>query len=371
MLIVIGCILNIAACGGGGGSSGDSGGSSVNTATADLTGNWSGNSNGSAYALSVMQTGNTLHMTQTSDVIGQFRSIGAVAGNSADVATLSNATGVTVSTSTLALLNTTTANMTMKTCTPEQGYSCAVPGTVITLTRPAPVSNFSGTWTGNSNGTAFAFSIGQTGSNFSMTRTAPALSGVTYTGAVTGSSASVNTYINGALAGISTLTLTNNTTATMTVNTCTPPQGYSCAAPGTEISLTRTPPISNDGVLKALLMVPANAIYQPDPSQANPLVLEKVFYSISFYGENSSGSGSTVTLHGLGGMACVTPTTCTNVAPSSSASFAKIFTLTLEGDGGATINNGLDFSGATSGATYRLTMAVQDGATVQKVLIVR
>lgn len=100
-------------------------------------------------------------------------------------------------------------------------------------------ANFSGTWNGSYGGTAFVYVVTQTGSNLNMTRTSPALAGVAYTGVVTGNSALVTTYINSVSAGTSTLTLTNDTTATMTVNTCTPPQGYSCAAPGTTITLTR------------------------------------------------------------------------------------------------------------------------------------
>lgn len=99
--------------------------------------------------------------------------------------------------------------------------------------------DFSGNWSGNSNGTSLKYSIAQTGSNFNMTRTEPALAGVTYTGSVNGNSALVKTYINSALAGTSTLTLSNDTTASMTVDTCTPPQGYSCAAPGSTLVLTR------------------------------------------------------------------------------------------------------------------------------------
>lgn len=100
-------------------------------------------------------------------------------------------------------------------------------------------ADFSGTWNGNSSGTAFVFSIVQTGSNFNMTRTTPPLAGTAYTGTVSGTSALVTTYINNVQAATSTLTLTNDTTASMTVNTCTPPTGYSCAAPGTTIVLTR------------------------------------------------------------------------------------------------------------------------------------
>lgn len=100
-------------------------------------------------------------------------------------------------------------------------------------------ANFAGNWSGSSNGTSLKYSIVQTGLSLSMTRTEPVLAGVTYTGTVNGNSASVNTFINGAMAGTSTLTLVNESTATMTVNTCTPPPGYSCAAPGSTLTVTR------------------------------------------------------------------------------------------------------------------------------------
>lgn len=100
-------------------------------------------------------------------------------------------------------------------------------------------ANFSGNWSTNLAGTAFVFSIAQTGSNFNMTRITPPLAGLTYTGAVTGNSALVTAYINNVALGTNTLTLTNTNTASMTVNSCTPPAGYSCAAPGTTLILTR------------------------------------------------------------------------------------------------------------------------------------
>lgn len=101
-------------------------------------------------------------------------------------------------------------------------------------------ANFAGNWSGSSNGTTFKYAIAQTGSSLNMTRTEPVLAGVTYTGTVDGNSASVNTFINGALAGTSTVVLVNDSTATMTVNTCTPPPGYSCAAPGSTVTVTRS-----------------------------------------------------------------------------------------------------------------------------------
>ena len=100
-------------------------------------------------------------------------------------------------------------------------------------------ADFSGKWSTNLAGTALVFSIAQTGSNFNMTRITPPLAELTYTGTVTGNSALVTTYINNVQSGTSTMTLTNANTASMTVNTCNPPAGYSCAAPGTTLIVTR------------------------------------------------------------------------------------------------------------------------------------
>lgn len=100
-------------------------------------------------------------------------------------------------------------------------------------------ANFSGNWSTNLAGTAFVYSISQSGSNFNMTRVTPPLAGLTFTGAVNGNSAAVISYINNASFGTSTMTLTNANTASLTVNSCNPPAGYSCAAPGTTLILTR------------------------------------------------------------------------------------------------------------------------------------
>ena len=100
-------------------------------------------------------------------------------------------------------------------------------------------ANFSGNWSTNLAGTAFVYSISQSGSNFNMTRITPPLAELTFTGAVSGNSAAVTSYINNASFGTSTMTLTNANTASLTVNSCNPPAGYSCAAPGTTLILTR------------------------------------------------------------------------------------------------------------------------------------
>lgn len=100
-------------------------------------------------------------------------------------------------------------------------------------------ANFSGNWSTNIGGTAFVYSIVQSGSNFNMTRITPPLAGLTYTGSVNGNSALITSYINNVPLGTNTFTLTNANTASMTVNTCTPPAGYSCAAPGTTLIMTR------------------------------------------------------------------------------------------------------------------------------------
>jgi hypothetical protein len=100
-------------------------------------------------------------------------------------------------------------------------------------------ADFNGKWSSNLAGTAFVFSIAQNGSNFNMTRITPPLAGLTFTGAVNGNSAAITTYINNVPSGSSTMTLTNANTASLTVNSCNPPAGYTCAAPGTTLILTR------------------------------------------------------------------------------------------------------------------------------------
>lgn len=100
-------------------------------------------------------------------------------------------------------------------------------------------ANFAGNWSTNIGGTAYVYSIAQSGSNFNMTRITPPLAGLTFTGAVSGNSALIVGYINNLKLGTNTMTLTNANTASMRVDTCTPPAGYSCAAPGTTLILTR------------------------------------------------------------------------------------------------------------------------------------
>lgn len=100
-------------------------------------------------------------------------------------------------------------------------------------------ADFSGKWSTNIGGTALVYSIVQSGSNFNMTRITPPLAGLAYTGSVNGNSALITAYINNVPLGTNTFTLTNANTANMTVNTCTPPAGYSCAAPGTTLIMTR------------------------------------------------------------------------------------------------------------------------------------
>jgi hypothetical protein len=100
-------------------------------------------------------------------------------------------------------------------------------------------ANFSGNWSTNLAGTAFVYSISQTGSNLNMTRITPPLAELRFGGTVTGNTATMTAYINNAPFGTSTLVLTNTNTASLTNNSCSPPPGYSCAAPGTVLILTR------------------------------------------------------------------------------------------------------------------------------------
>lgn len=104
-------------------------------------------------------------------------------------------------------------------------------------------ADFTGTWTGTYQGTALSYNITQSGDNISMVRTLPSplstSQGITYSGKISGNSAVVNTYFNGTYAASATWTKTNNTTITVVIDSCTPPQGFSCGAPGTSITVTK------------------------------------------------------------------------------------------------------------------------------------
>ena len=100
-------------------------------------------------------------------------------------------------------------------------------------------ADFSGNWKSSLGGTDFVFVVIQSGSNFNMTRTTPPLAGLAYKGAINGNSAVVTTYINNAVAGMSTFTIMTPSTASFRVDSCTPPAGYTCAAAGTTLIFTR------------------------------------------------------------------------------------------------------------------------------------
>jgi hypothetical protein len=161
-------------------------------------------------------------------------------------------------------------------------------------------ADFSGTWSGTYNGTAAVYSIVQTGSNFNMTRTSPSSAGITYTGAVNGNSALVTTYINGTSAATSTLALTNDTTATMIVNTCTPPQGSSCAAPGSSITLTRAAASGTlVGIVKNLRnsgLVISNGNITVTVNASSQVVTPQADVSYSFAGPMAVGNSYNVTV---------------------------------------------------------------------------
>ncbi|WP_426147299.1 hypothetical protein [Polaromonas sp. DSR2-3-2] len=118
---------------------------------------------------------------------------------------------------------------------------------------PAVSADFAGTWSGMSGTTPITFQIGQTGNVLSITRTVPAVAGITYTGTVNGDSALVTTFANGISAATSTFTKTSNTSIGAVVNSCTPPTGFFCAAPGTTLVLTK--------VQSSALSFPLDAAY--------------------------------------------------------------------------------------------------------------
>ena len=123
----------------------------------------------------------------------------------------------------------------------------------VTNNSPAVSADFAGTWSGISGTTPITFQIGQSGNVLSITRTAPAAAGITYTGTVNGDSALVTTLANGISAATSTFTKTSSTSIGAVVNSCTPPTGFSCAAPGTTFVLTK--------VQASVLSFPLDAAY--------------------------------------------------------------------------------------------------------------
>ena len=122
----------------------------------------------------------------------------------------------------------------------------------------ATPSDFSGTWSGNTNGIVLVYTITQTGSSLTMTRTTPPTSGVTYTGVITGNSAAVTISFNNVPQATATLNLSNSTTMTETVNTCTATTGFICPALGSVFQLTKSTSASSSSFP---LLDPLTALY--------------------------------------------------------------------------------------------------------------
>ena len=112
----------------------------------------------------------------------------------------------------------------------------------VSATTLAPVlTDFSGIWSGSFNGTTFSYEITQSGNNISMIRYSPpptsTAQGIAYSGTISGSSAVVNTYVNGTYMAAATWTKRNDTTMTAVIDSCNPVPGYSCGAPGTVLTV--------------------------------------------------------------------------------------------------------------------------------------
>ncbi|MEO5661564.1 MAG: hypothetical protein ABIQ90_17475, partial [Polaromonas sp.] len=115
-------------------------------------------------------------------------------------------------------------------------------------------ADFAGTWYGMSGTTPITFQIGQSGNVLSITRTVPAADAAfTYAGAVSGDSAVVTTLANGISIATSTWTKISTTGISAVVNSCNPPPGVTCAAPGTTLALTK--------VTASALAFPLDAAY--------------------------------------------------------------------------------------------------------------
>jgi hypothetical protein len=97
--------------------------------------------------------------------------------------------------------------------------------------------NFQGTWA--TQDASFKIAITKNGDQFDILRIIPITSGLTYAAYLSNQNLIVNTIINSAAAGATELTLISNNSIRGLVTSCSPPAGYSCAAPGTEIYLYR------------------------------------------------------------------------------------------------------------------------------------
>lgn len=126
-------------------------------------------------------------------------------------------------------------------------------GSDVSSNSTAVSADFAGTWSGMSGTTPITFQIGQSGNVLSITRTAPADAALTYAGTVSGDSAVVTTLANGISMATSTWTKISNTGISVVVNSCNPPPGITCAAPGTTLALTK--------VTASALSFPLDAAY--------------------------------------------------------------------------------------------------------------
>lgn len=105
-------------------------------------------------------------------------------------------------------------------------------------------ADFSGIWSATFNQTYFSWSATQTESNLTIERITPYIPGLAYSAVINGNTALVNTYQDNFHTGSSTWTLINDTTVRLTVTSCNPLPGYSCAPVGTVSTLHR--PILTD-----------------------------------------------------------------------------------------------------------------------------
>lgn len=97
------------------------------------------------------------------------------------------------------------------------------------------VDNFQGNWTTQDN--TLKISINKAGGQFNVVRIAPSTPGLSYLASLDGNILHVTTIINQVVSGTANFSLISTNTAKVLVTSCTPPAGYTCAAPGTELNL--------------------------------------------------------------------------------------------------------------------------------------
>ena len=123
-------------------------------------------------------------------------------------------------------------------------------------------ADFTGKWAGTYDGVTLSYTISQSGNTISMVRLTPlpisTSQGITYSGTISGNRSVVNTYVNSTYVAAATWTKIDDITMTARIDDCRPPQGFSCGAVGSVLT-----------VYKQLYPISGRVSNLPDTGQTN------------------------------------------------------------------------------------------------------